>query len=148
MAGEKSTTIERTTISIDGKIYQGAKAKAETAGLKFSNYVERLIDADLEGSLSLSAIDEKTRAVIAERAEHFGIPPSALLASAAKGLATYLTQHNEISLPLVVMSARDAAGMDEDSSELDAVNQYEAELSGVTAEKAKRKKAADKRKRA
>jgi len=40
--------IERTTISVEGDLMEAAQSHCSSNGLKFSNYVERLIRANLE----------------------------------------------------------------------------------------------------
>lgn len=60
MGEEKSLTIDRSTISIDGKISKKAKKLCEDKNQKFSNYIQSLIERDLSGETAPPTADSET----------------------------------------------------------------------------------------
>ncbi|NRA27790.1 MAG: hypothetical protein HRU10_11165 [Opitutales bacterium] len=48
MSRQRSASVLRTTISLDAEISKKAKETAKAQNMKFSNYLERLIEDDLE----------------------------------------------------------------------------------------------------
>jgi hypothetical protein len=59
---KKSATVERTTISLDVEIFRKAKHKADTKGLKFSNYLASLVAKDVAGEVVVA--DDPTSSTV------------------------------------------------------------------------------------